>query len=115
MCRQRQRRSGSVGESNPPNVGVRRFLGFEDRDGHQSRIHSRFENHTFNECLTQRRQGATKAEKDLPRRHKGHKEESIHSCTLIFFVLFVSSWLTCLFLCAFALLRDLLLSRRSRG
>lgn len=32
--------SGSGWESNPPNAGLRRSTGFEDRDGHQSRIRS---------------------------------------------------------------------------
>ena len=43
IARQSQRlpQSGSGWESNPPNVGIRRSAGFEDRDGHQSRIHSR--------------------------------------------------------------------------
>lgn len=31
---------GSGWESNPPNVGIRRPAGFEDRDGHQIRLHS---------------------------------------------------------------------------
>lgn len=32
--------SGSGWESNPPNIVVRRFTGFEDRGGHQSRFRS---------------------------------------------------------------------------
>src|SRR5262249_32434100 len=36
--------NGSGWESNPPNSGVRRFTGFEDRDGHQSRIRSQRKN-----------------------------------------------------------------------
>ena len=44
LARSHETLDGSGWESNPPNALCRRFAGFEDRGGHQIRVHSQDEN-----------------------------------------------------------------------